>query len=165
MDDSYRRDQLWNAAYETYYYVYFDELLCDTLAGWWSRIDEYTKGVLAITSAAASWALWQRPTWNQIWAIVAAVGAVIAIMHLTLGVTHRLRSLNDSKNRLMRLRLEIQTFRMRMRLNPEFPIDDFESQLLEFRERYIDDCPKSTDLLETKKTREKVQEFLNNQIT
>jgi hypothetical protein len=163
--DNYRRDQLWIAAYDTYYYVYFDELVFDTLATRWSRIDEYAKGILAITSAATSWALWQQPAWREVWAVVAGVGALIAILHLTLGVTYRLRGLNDCKIRLIRLRHDFQTFRMRMRLKPEFPVDQFESELLELRKRYMDDCPKTTDLFETKKMRQKLQDFLNTQIT
>jgi hypothetical protein len=91
VDENYRREQLWNAAYDLYYYVYFDELMSDALAGRWSRVDECAKGLLAVTSAAASWALWQQSTFKPIWGIVAAVGALIAILHLTLGVTFRLR--------------------------------------------------------------------------
>jgi len=164
-DDLYKREQLWNAAYETYYYVYFDELLCDTLVSCWSKIDEWTRVALAVTSTIASWALWQQHHWREIWAIIAAIGALIAILHLTLGVTHRLKDLNECKNRLLRLRLEMQTFRMRMKIDPDFSTSNFESELLEFRKRHFDDCPKTTDLLATNKLKNRVQDFLNTQIT
>jgi len=38
VDDDYRRNKIWDVAYETYYYVYFEELLSDTLVRIWSRL-------------------------------------------------------------------------------------------------------------------------------
>jgi hypothetical protein len=165
VDDDYRRNRIWDVAYETYYYVYFEELLSDTLVRIWSRLDEFAKGILAVTSVASTWAIWQQPTWKSAWAIVAGIGALIAILHLTLGVTHRLRDLVAARDKLLRLRLEMQTFRKRMEMQPNFPIEQFESELLAFRKRYIDDCFKTADLFETNKCRDEVQKFLDSQIT
>jgi hypothetical protein len=165
VDDEYRRNQLWDATYYTYYYVYFEEVLSDTLVTLWSRIDDCTKVVFAVIYAATSWALWQQPHWKTVWAIVAGIGALIAILHMALGLTYRLRDLVRARDRLLRLRLEMQTFRMQMQLDPEFPVEKFEHELLEFRKRYVDDCLKTTDLFETKKRREGVQTFLDSQIT
>jgi prophage DNA circulation protein len=165
VNEDYRHNQLWNAAYDLYYYVYFDELLSDALAGRWSRIDDFVKGVLAVTSAAASWALWQKTTFKPVWGIVAAVGALIAILHLTFGVAFRVRDFLKSTSRLVRLRMDIQTFRTRMALNPGFALDEFEAQFLDLKERYSDECLLTTDFLATRRLRESLQEFLNSQIT
>lgn len=70
-------------------------------------------------------------------------------MHTALGVTYRLRDHAECKNRLIRLRIEIETFRMRMAVNSEFPVAEFESELLRFRERYSNDCFKRNDVLAT----------------
>ena len=165
MDDDYRRNKIWEIAYDTYYYIYFEELLSDTLVTTWSRLDEYSKVILAVTSAASTWALWQQPRWRTAWAVVAAIGTIIAILHLALGITYHLRDLVQARNRLLRLRLEMQTFRKRMELSPDFSVKDFEDELLNFRKRYADDCFKTTDLFETKKLRERVQTFLDSQVT
>jgi hypothetical protein len=90
---------------------------------------------------------------------------LIAALHLTLGVAFRLRDFLKSTGRLVRLRMDVQTFRIRMSLNREFAVEEFEAEYLELKKRYADDCLLTTDFLSTKKLRSRLQDFLNTQIT
>jgi hypothetical protein len=165
MDDAYRRDQLWKAAYYTAYDVHFDELLSDALVKRWMLVDDIAKIAMAVSasgSAIAGWTLWSDPAFKPTWAIIAGFGAMAAIIHTTLGVVYRLRDHGETKNRLIRLRIELDTFRIRMAANPEFDVEDFEEQLLKFRERYSNDCFKRNDVLITDALRRTLQEELNS---
>jgi hypothetical protein len=61
--------------------------------------------------------------------------------------------------------MEIQTLRTRMSLNPEFSVEEFQSEFLDLKKRYMDDRLLTTDFLATRKLRVKLQAFLNSQIT
>jgi hypothetical protein len=157
------RDQLWKAVWDTYYYVYFDEMLSDALVRRWTRIDDIVKIATAVTasgSAIAGWTLWNDPDLKYVWALLAGFGALCAIVHTALGVSYRLRDYADSKNRLVRLRIELDTFRISMAVNAEFPVDKFHLDLLRFRERFSNDSFKRNDVLATLKLRTKLRNEL-----
>jgi hypothetical protein len=52
-----------------------------------------------------------------------------------------------------------------MSLNPEFSVEEFQSEFLDLKKRYMDDRLLTTDFLATRKLRVKLQAFLNSQIT
>lgn len=166
-NEAYRRDQLWKAAFDTYFEVYFDETLVDALINRWVKIDDVAKTAIAITasgSAVAGWTLWNNPGLKYIWASLAGFGVICAIAHNALGVTYRLRDYIDIKNRLVRLRIEVDTFRTRMAIDPEFPMQEFESDFLRFRERFSNDCFKRNDVLATFALRKKLTDELVAQL-
>jgi hypothetical protein len=145
----------------------FRRLLCDTFLTWWTRFDDFSRVAIAVsasTSAIAGWALWKEPTFKTAWAVIAGFGVLVAIIHTALGVTYRLRDLSDCRNKLLRLRLDMQTYRMRMVIDPEFSTAQFEAELLRFRERWANECQRRADLLETKWLKKRVQDYLDIQI-
>ena len=36
------RDEIWNATYETFYFTYYNEILCDALVKMWQKTDDLT---------------------------------------------------------------------------------------------------------------------------
>src|SRR5438309_1125298 len=125
MTDSYKREQLWNSVYNLYYYVYFDELMADELIRRWTWFDNIARISIAMSasgSAIAGWALWKQPTFKIVWALIAGLGVIIAILHTALGVSYHLRDRLECRAKVGRLRLEMQRFRARMIIDPEFPI-------------------------------------------
>ncbi len=167
MTENYKRDQLWTAVYDLYYYVYFDELISDELIKSWTWFDNAARVGIALSassSAIAGWALWKQPTFKTVWAVIAGVGVVIAIVHTALGVSHHLRDLFECRSKLLRFRLDLQRFRTRMVIDPEFSIPSFENEFLRFHERWTNECQMREDLLQTKCLRNRVQDYLNVQI-
>lgn len=167
IDLQHSRDQVWKAAWNTYYYAYFDEMLADALVRRWMRIDDIVKIATAMTaagSAIAGWTFWNQPNLKPVWAILAGFGAVCAIAHTALGVSYRLKDYTDSKNRLARLRIELETFRIKMAVDPQFSVDEFDAELLRFRERWSNDSFKRNDLLATLRLRTKLRNELVDEL-
>jgi hypothetical protein len=162
-DLQHRRDEIWKAAWNTHYLVYFDEMLSDALVKRWMRIDDLVKIATAVTaggSVIAGWTLWNQPSLKVVWAVLAGFGAVCAIVHTALGVSYRLKDYTECKNRLIRLRIELETFHIRMAVDAEFPVDEFHADLLRFRERWSNECFKRNDVLATLKLRTKLRNEL-----
>ena len=161
------RDQLWKAAWNTYYFAYFDEMLTDALVRRWMRVDDLAKIATSITaagSAIAGWTLWNQPNLKLVWALLAGFGAICAITHTALGVSYRLKDYTDNKNRLVRLRIELETFRIKMAVDPEFPVEEFHADLLRFRERWANDSFKRNDVLATLRLRTKLRNELLDEL-
>ncbi len=78
------RDELWRAAFDTYYDSYYEELLADRLINVWRRVDEVTRILAALTastSAVTGWALWAQQYSRNVWAVLAGFAAVLTILH------------------------------------------------------------------------------------
>lgn len=163
------RDELWNAAYNTYYDAFYEEIAAEKLINKWQMADEISKVIVAITasgSAMSGWALWNEPQFKYIWAIIAGIGAILALLHSTLGVSGRLKNWGDVKRWFATLRIDLETFRYRMSVNPDFAIDEFQKDFIEHRRRYNEGIQtKTNDILWSIKLEEKTQAELNKRVT
>ncbi len=163
--DDYQRDQLWRVSVETFYRVYYAESLANSLIKLWQRWDEIAKFVIAITattSAVSGWTLWNLPQFKIIWSIIAGSGAVFAILHTNLKVPDRLKDLISVSQYLKGLRINLETFRYKMEVNPKFAIEEFNDEFLGYRDQYSEGSKRlKNDILLTKRRRMKVQEELN----
>jgi hypothetical protein len=166
--DDYQRDQLWQATNETYYKVYYAESLTNSLIKKWQFLDEIAKVVIAltaVTSAVSGWALWSQPRFKIAWSIFAGFGAVLAIVHTSLKVPDRLTDLSGMEQYLKGLRINLETFRYRMRLDPNFSVEEFKDEFLRYRERYLEGSQRlKNDILLTKRTRTRVERELNEEL-
>lgn len=163
------RDQIWNATFDTYYDVFFEELISDDLVATWQILDEFTKVIVALTasgSAFAGWALWQDPDWKWLWALIAGVSAIISIIHSALGVPGRLKTHGDNRRLFTSLRIDLETFRSKMQIDPQFPIPAFSEELFGLRKRYGAAMDRfRDDILATNKRRDRIQTELDQRIT
>jgi hypothetical protein len=136
-----QRDTLWDISFDTYYDSYHEELLANKLLYRWQLFDQICKVITAVTasgSAIAGWALWSRPGWEYVWLTVAGAGALFSILHAALGVSSYLKEWTDVKIVFLRLRTDLETFRIRMRLDPKFTIDDYTKEYEQYRKRYAE---------------------------
>ena len=163
--DDYQRDQLWRVSVETFYRIYYAESLTNSLIKSWQRWDEIAKCAIAITattSAVSGWALWSLPKFRIAWSIFAGLGAVCAILHPTLKVPDRLRDLIGVTQYLKGLRINLETFRYKMEVDPNFEIEKVKKEFLGYRDQYSEGSKRmKNDILLTKRRRTKVQEELN----
>lgn len=162
------RDQLWKAVYETYYDTYFEEILSDKLISYWQLLDEGTKILVALTatgSAISGWTLWSTTGFKSVWIFLAGFTALLAILHSTLGVPNRLQDWGEIKRFFAVLRIDIESFRYRMTVNPNFAIDDSTKEFTEYRRRYGDGIQRlKNDILWTKRVEYKAQNDLNERL-
>ena len=163
------RDKIWEAAFETYYDCYFEEMIADRLLYRWSLLDDITKWLIAITasgSAISGWALWHTPNLKSTWAVIAGLSAFLAITHSALSVQQRIKNWEASKYSFVDLRIEFEWFRQDMSINPEFNIHDFQEKLNILRQKYSEHMSRlSPDTLRTTRLDLDTQEKLNDTIS
>ncbi len=119
--------------------------------------------LFASGSAISGWAFWDEPKVSTLWAILAGLAALLAIVHATLGVPRRLEDLGNIRRYFCSLRADLETFRYRMQINPDFPVDGFTEEFVGYRERYGEGLQRyKNDILLTKGLRIRTQTNLNN---
>ena len=163
------RGELKKAAYETWYDTYFGELLSDAMRTRWSALDGITKILVAATSsssAIAGLALWKIGAFAWMWPTLTGISALLAILAERVGVASKLRDHGDSLNTYSALRIDLDTFRYRMKINRDFDVFSFEKELVTFRSRYGKAyLLQRSDLLLSDRLRRNVQEALNKKLT
>jgi len=159
------RDVIWDKIFDVYYDSYWVEILSEKVIGVWQRIDDITKVTVAITvsgSAVSGWTLWNQPGFKYIWAILAGISAVLSITHAALGVAGKVKDWTEVKRQFTTLRIEIESCRDLMEINPNFSIVDFESNYKNYKKRFGEMYPNiNNDILLTKKRKVKSQNELN----
>lgn len=159
------RDVIWDKIFDVYYDSYWVELLSNNIIEVWQRTDDITKVLVALTvsgSAVSGWALWNQPGFKYIWAILAGFAAVLSITHAALGVAGKIKDWTEIKRKFTSLRIELESCRDLMEINPDFSITDYENQYKEFKKRFGEMYPSiNNDFLLTKKRQIKCQKELN----
>jgi hypothetical protein len=133
------RDKLWEAAFRVYYDVYYSEMLANKLVTRWQLVDEVTRVLVAITastSAVSGWALWEKPNFKTIWALIAGFSAVLALVHTALSVPRKLKDWIDVGSQFLKLRLEFESLRDQMRSDAKFDINTTKAGIEGYRHRY-----------------------------
>jgi hypothetical protein len=128
------RDVIWEKIFDVYYDSYWVEILSDNIIGFWQKTDDITKVLVALT--VSGWTLWNQPGFKYIWAILAGISAVLSITHAALGVAGKVRDWTEIKRQFTTLRLELESSRDLMEINPNFSIEDFENQYKAYKKRY-----------------------------
>jgi len=162
------RDELWLATYETWYDSYYEELLAEALVARWLCLDEFIKIAVAVTttaSAIAAVAFWKQTNFIWLWPVLSGIAALFAISTEKLAISYKLRDHGDTMRSFSSLRIDIDTLRSRMKINPNFDIDVFESEYLSFRKRFGDNYQRvKSDMLLTKKMQRECQTSLDARI-
>lgn len=162
------RDELWDAAFDTYYDAHFSELVEEALMGRWLALDHATRiavGLTASGSAIAGWALWQNPALTWLWPVLTGFSAVLALVSETFGVKHRLRDCSTCMRAFSSLRIELETFRYRMKIDSQFSISVFEREFVAFRKRYMEECSRTKDdIFRTRNLQVKCQADLDKRL-
>jgi len=159
------RDELWQVTFETYYDAFYLELLFETLSSRWQRIDAVNKVLVAITasgSAVSGWALWSQSCPRLVWSIIAGIAAVLAIVNVALDVPRRLEVYGDLQSQFAVIRFALETFRYKMRLDPNFSMDTFSSEFITHRQQFANVVQvRKPDILITHRLTRKTKERLN----
>jgi len=164
-----KRDGIWNKVFEIFYDSFYFELLSSKIASKWLFVDEITKILVAITtsgSAIAGWSLWNKEGFQFIWIFLAGTGALLSVLHATLNVSNRVKEWTDMKRKFSSLKIECETNRGIMEMNPEFEIESHTNFYIEKKRVYgelYSNLP--NDFLISKKFRINIQEEVNHSIS
>lgn len=163
-----QRDEIWNATWKSYYDTYFQEILSERLVSRWQRLDELSKVMIALTasgSALSGWALWNQANFKVVWAILAGIGAILAVFHKSLEVSHKVTDWASSRSQFCLLRFDHEILLNKMRFDPEFSVEDCTKNLDGLLKRFADSYQKiKVDSFLTLKLKNKAQDELNASI-
>lgn len=163
-----QRDQIWENSFDTYYDCYFEEMTADHLLHRWSLVDDINKWLIAITasgSAVSGWTLWNDPNLKLVWAVIAGISAILAITHTSLGVQQKIKNWEDAKKSFVILRIELNSLRQDMAVDPEFNVEEILNQLKILRSRYCEQMSRlGPDTLRTRNLENNIQNKLNETI-
>jgi len=159
------RDEVWNAAWETFYDTYYHVILFEMLSKRWQTLDFLTKLLVTITtssSAVAGWALWNDNDYKIVWLVLAGFASFISIIHTTLNVNEKVKKYSDLSNKMSSVKYDFESFQHEMKVYPDFDVKDFYNKLELLRNKNINILENhSIDFLTTDKIRNKAQDKLN----
>lgn len=169
MEDKTARDQLWLASFQTMYDSGYNELVAVNMFLRWRSFDDWTKILVALTSAGSSGlaglAIWSQPVFKQIWAVAAAISVTLAAIAAKIGATDRVKVWGDSKSEFGALYVEMETFMFRMKINPSFAVAEYNLQFEEYRKKFASAKGRiPTDWLASKAIETKSQQQMNDKI-
>jgi len=162
------REQLWRAAFDTYYDAFFEEMIADSLISLWASLDEVAKILVALTasgSAVSGWVFWTQPGYRSLWLFLSGTAAVLSIVHTALGVPGRIKAHGEDKRRFTSLRMDLETFRYRMRAAPDFNMAEVSNEFLGYRTRYSENAQLAcSDIIRMLSLEKKIQSRLNERL-
>lgn len=155
------RDAIWNETYALLYNPSYSEELELALLGRWTWLDSISKIAVAVASAGSALAglvFWENSHYTFLWPLFTSASALLAIISKQLSVAEKLRSHATAVTELSALMIDINALIIRMKVNSEFPVADFEKKLLGLHGRYrIETGDSPYDFLLTARLRAKIQ--------
>jgi hypothetical protein len=160
-----QRDEIWNATWKSYYETYFQEILSEKLVFRWQRFDELSKVIIALTasgSALSGWALWNQADFKVVWAMLAGIGAILAVFHKSLEVSHKISDWVSSRSQFCLLRFDYEILLNKMRFDPDFSVEECSEDLDDLLRRFAESYQKiKVDAFLTGRLRNKAQDELD----
>jgi hypothetical protein len=155
-------------AFHLFYDSFYQECAADAMVNRWQYLDEVVKVLVALTatgSAVSGWALWQSPSFRSVWAVIAGVGAMLAIIHTALGVSGRLREWGHIKRYFTDLRYDLETFAAGMELDENVAVELCRAEVMRCYDRLKEGIELvRNDILFTGRLGKKVQRGLDERL-
>lgn len=155
------RDAIWNETHALQYNASYTEEIEKALLARWVWLDSITRIAIAISSGGAALAglvFWKNADYTYLWPMFTSASALLAIISQQLNVVDKVKRHTAAAAEMGSLAFDSGTLIVRMKINTQFPVTDFEKKLLALRERYSLEIKKSQhDLLLTTSVRKRVQ--------
>ena len=155
------RDAIWNETYAMQYYASYTEEIEKALMARWVWLDSINRILVAIDSAGAALSglvFWKSVDYTFVWPLFTSASALLAIISQQLNVVDKVKRHTVAVAEMGSLAFDSETLIVRMKINTQFSIADFEKKLLGLRERYSIEIKKSQhDLLLTTALQTRIQ--------
>lgn len=162
------RDVIWESTFDLYYDCYFQELLIYGLSGRWIKIDIVVRILMAATASGSTisgWALWEDPTYKTLWSFIACFTAILTIVYLTLNVAEKVKTYTQTHKDFLSLRHRLYQLRNDQAIDPDFPIEEMNDKLKEYRSEYSAICSQTSfDILKTTRLENTTQDEINSRL-
>ena len=132
-------DQVWAGVHETLYHSYYEEFVLEALLERWERASAVSRFVVTVTapgSAISGWALWNTPGFKYLWAIVAGLGALFAVLEAVLSMNDKIKEHTLLLIEFRSLRTDLQTFKTIMSIKALSGLQAYKDAFLVLRERF-----------------------------
>lgn len=161
-------EALWEASFKTYYDVLFEEMATESLITGWSRFDDVTKVLVSLTaggSVVSGLTLWNQAGYRSVFVALSAVAALLSVLSTSLTISARIKAHSESNSRFTSLRVDLETFRLKMRFNPNFDTATFSKEFEDSRKRFGEAMKlRSTDTFRTNRFDMRVQKRENTRL-
>ena len=132
-------DAIWAETHDLLYNTTYTAELEKSLLARWTWLDNITKIAVAISSGGAALAglvFWKNADYTFLWPVFTSASALLAIVSRQLAVAEKIRRHATSAANLTALTLDVGTMIVRMKINAEFSVNEFEKKLLALRDKY-----------------------------
>src|SRR5471030_2852832 len=136
------RDAIWNETQALLYNISYTEEIQEALLARWTWVDSVTKIAVAISSGSAALAglvFWKNTDYTFLWPLFTSASALLAIVSKQLSVAENIKDHATAAVGLSTLTVDIGTFVVRMKVNSDFSVTEFEQALMAFRDKYRKD--------------------------
>ncbi|MBN1597074.1 MAG: hypothetical protein JW894_02170 [Bacteroidales bacterium] len=133
------RDIIWEKIFYTHYYTFFYEQVAIKLIRRWQISHDVSRIIIAITASGtgiSGWALWKNSIGVYTWAVIMGAAAVSSIIYAVWDVSAKIKDWTEVKNDCINLRIELEIMRDKMLIDKDFPVETYQSMLVEFKKRY-----------------------------
>lgn len=157
---------LWKASFTTLYEALYQESCAEAVVSRWQRIDMVVAFLVAATasgSAVAGWAFWSQPGWRSLWAMIAGVAALAAIVDNVMTVPGRIKEQEELRRVFSGLRVSLETFRQDLVIGLD--VSQARERYTKLRERYEEVVSRARrDISLTDRLLYRVQDKVNNHL-
>jgi hypothetical protein len=162
-------DELWASAHLYHYQCYYEELTAEFLVGRWRLVDTVTKfltTITASTSAIAAWAVWVSSSFNAIiWAIISGAAALLSILHISLGISDRIKEDTLIYSTFLQLRIDLEQFKVNMRIKSHDSLSVYKKEYMDILSKFGKaNALKRPDFFITEKREKLIQADLNKRM-
>jgi hypothetical protein len=167
-DDIRKWRELWVFVNADHYACFYEEAVADYLVSRWRLLDTLSKFLTAFSasgSTVAAWAVWSSSdSGKAAWAVASGLTAIIALVHMSLGISDRIKEDTLIFSTFQQLRLDLEIMKKKMRLGNKGLTDylnDYMDITSKFGKAY---SLKRPDFFLTRKREEKIQADINKRL-
>ena len=168
-DDLRIWDELWTSVHNDHYGCYYEELVAEYLVSRWRLLDTVTKFLTALTasgSTVAAWSVWTNSSGGGAsWAILSGVAAIIALIHMSLSVSDRIKEDTLIFSTFQQLRLDLENLKKKMTLDRDETLTAFLKDYLDVTSKFGKSYAlKRPDFFLSVKREKRIQDDLNKRL-
>jgi hypothetical protein len=138
-DDIRVWNELWATAHSDHYACCYEEATAEFLVSRWRLLDTISKFLTALTasgSTVAAWTVWASQSGQMGWAMLSGTAALLALIHMSLGISDRIKEDTLIFSTFQQLRLDLEIFKKKIRLKHYETLTSYLNDYLEVAAKF-----------------------------
>jgi hypothetical protein len=168
-DDLRKWAELWGFVNSDHYACFYEESVAEFLVSRWRLLDTVTKFLTAVAasgSTVAAWAVWSSSdSGKKTWAITSGLTAILALLHMSLGISDRIKEDTLIFSTFQQLRLDLEIMKKKMRLGQHKTLAEYLNDYMNITSKFGKAYAlKRPDFFLTRTREEKIQADINKRL-